>query len=35
MAFGPEGDEGTGDWRELHSVKPYDLFCSPNIQAMK
>jgi hypothetical protein len=33
--FGPKGDEGTEEWRKLHSEKLCDLFCSPNIQVMK
>jgi hypothetical protein len=29
--FGPKRDKVIGEWRKLHKVEPYDLFCSPNI----
>jgi len=29
--FGPERDEGTGDWRKLHKEELNDLYCSPTI----
>jgi hypothetical protein len=30
IIFGAKKDEGTGDWRKLHSEELNDLFCSPN-----
>jgi len=34
--FGPKRDEVIGEWRELHSEEPNDLYPSPNIiQAIK
>jgi hypothetical protein len=29
--FGPERDEVTGEWRELHNQKLHILYSSPNI----
>ena len=29
--FGPKRDEGTGEWRKLHSVELRDLYSLPNI----
>jgi hypothetical protein len=29
--FGPNRDEGTGEWRKLHSENLNDLFPTPNI----
>jgi hypothetical protein len=29
--FGPEKDEGTGEWRRLHKEKIYSPYSSPNI----
>jgi len=29
--FGPKRDEVTGEYRRLHSEKPNDLYCTPNI----
>ena len=29
--FRPERDEGTGEWRKLHSEVLNDMHCSPNI----
>jgi hypothetical protein len=29
--FGPARDEVTGEWRRLHNVGLYDLYCSQNI----
>jgi hypothetical protein len=29
--FGPKRDEGTGEWRRLHSEELNDLYSSPNI----
>ena len=29
--FGPKRDEVTGEWRRLHYVELYDLYCSPYI----
>jgi len=29
--FGPKRDEVTGEWRKLHNVELYGLYCSPNI----
>ena len=29
--FGPERDEGTGEWRKLHNGELNDLYRSPNI----
>jgi len=31
ITFGPKRDEGTAEWRKLHSGRLYDLYCSPNI----
>ena len=34
--FEPKRDEGTGEWRTLHDVKPNDLYCSlSNIRVIK
>ena len=33
--FGPERDEVTGEWRELHKVELSDLYSSPNILVFK
>jgi hypothetical protein len=32
--FGPERDEVTGEWRELHKDELQDLYCSPTIAWM-
>ena len=29
--FGPKRDKVRGEWRKIHKLKPYDLYCSPNI----
>jgi hypothetical protein len=29
--FGPKRDEGTGEWRMLHSEELNDMYSSPNI----
>ena len=29
--FGPEMDEVTGEYRELHNGKNHNLYCSPNV----
>ena len=29
--FGPERDEVTGEWRELHNVVLSDMYCSHSI----
>jgi hypothetical protein len=29
--FGPNMDEATGDWRELHNVELHNLYPSPSI----
>jgi hypothetical protein len=29
--FGPKSDEGTGEWRKLHSGELYNLYSSPDI----
>jgi hypothetical protein len=29
--FGPEREEGTGEWRRTHNEDPYDMCSSPNI----
>jgi hypothetical protein len=29
--LGPKRDEGTGDWRKLHSVELHNLYSSPDI----
>jgi hypothetical protein len=29
--IGPKGDEGTGEWKKLHSEEQYDAYCSPYI----
>ena len=29
--FGPNREEVTAEWRELHNVELHDLYCSPNI----
>jgi hypothetical protein len=29
--FGPKRDEGTGEWRKLHSEEVHDQYSSPNI----
>ena len=29
--FGPERDEVTGEWRQLHNEEPNDLYSSPSI----
>jgi hypothetical protein len=28
--FGPQKDEETGDWRELHNEELYSVYCSPS-----
>jgi hypothetical protein len=33
--FGPRRDEVTGEWRRLYNEGFYDLYSSPNIQAIK
>jgi hypothetical protein len=33
--FGPKRDEGTGEWRKLHSEKLHNLYSSPYIRQMK
>jgi len=29
--FGPKRDKVRGEWRKIHKLEPYDLYCSPNI----
>jgi hypothetical protein len=30
--FGPKREEGTGDWRKIHSEELHDLHSSPNTE---
>jgi hypothetical protein len=32
--FGPNMDEGTGDWRKLHNEELHNLYSSPSIIRM-
>jgi hypothetical protein len=33
--FGPKRDEGTGQWRKLHSGELHNLYSSPDITRQK
>jgi hypothetical protein len=32
--FGPKRDEGTGEWRKIHTEELNDMYSSPNIFRM-